>query len=257
MKNIKYKATDYPSDLTDSQWESISDFFPSGNKSGIHKRSLVEAVLYLVDNGCKWRALPHDYPKWSTVKSFNYRAVEKGVWEKVMTALVKETRKRAGRDTTPSYAIIDSQSVKTSSSNDSRGFDGGKKVKGRKRHIITDTMGNILAVLVHAANIHDTKIGIYPAKKAYDKYPTIKRFCGDEGYRKTFVNDIWEWLGLGVDISKRIKPTFEVLPVRWIVERTLAWIANSRRLSKDYEIRSAIAENMIFISHSHTLLKRL
>jgi len=91
MKNIKYKPTGYPSDLTDAQWEKISGFFPNGNKSGIHKRSLVEAVLYLVDNGCKWRALPHDYPNWSAVKSFYYRAVESGLWERIMDSLVKKT----------------------------------------------------------------------------------------------------------------------------------------------------------------------
>ena len=130
MKNIEYKRTGYPSDLTDAQWEKIARYFPMGNKGEVHKRSLVEAVLYLVDNGCKWRALPHDFPKWSTVKSFYYRAVENGTWEKVMQFLVKETRKRAGRNESPSYGLIDSQSVKTVYASDERGFDGGKKRKG-------------------------------------------------------------------------------------------------------------------------------
>jgi putative transposase len=130
MKNIEYKRTCYPSDLTDAQWEKIAGYFPMGNKGEVHKRSLVEAVLYLVDNGCKWRALPHDFPKWSTVKSFYYRAVENGTWEKVMQFLVKETRKRAGRNESPSYGLIDSQSVKTVYASDERGFDGGKKRKG-------------------------------------------------------------------------------------------------------------------------------
>lgn len=129
MKNIEYKRTGYPSDLTDVQWEKIREFFPNGNKSAIHKRSLVEAVLYLVDNGCKWRDLPHDYPKWSTVKSFYYRAIESGLWEKIMDFLVRETRKKAGRTPEPSYCLMDSQSAKTVSSSDERGIDGGKKDK--------------------------------------------------------------------------------------------------------------------------------
>ena len=130
MKEIKYNPTGYPSNLTDSQWERIAGYFPIGNKGEIHKRSLVEAVLYLVDNGCKWRALPHDFPKWSTVKSFYYRAVENGAWEKVMQYLVKETRRRAGRNENPSYGLIDSQSIKTIYASDNRGIDGGKKRKG-------------------------------------------------------------------------------------------------------------------------------
>jgi putative transposase len=132
----------------------------------------------------------------------------------------------------------------------------GKKVKGRKRHIVVDTMGNLLAISVHAANIHDTKSGINPAKKAYEKYPTIQRFCGDDGYRKSFEEAVSEQLGLGVDISKRIKPEFDVLPLRWLVERTFSWGNHSRRLSKDYEIKTEYEENIFMISHLHTLLRR-
>jgi transposase len=130
MKNIEYKPTNYPSDLTDAQWEKISEFFPMGNKGTVHKRSLVEAVLYIVKTGCQWRLLPHDYPNWSTVKSFYYRAIAKGIWEKVMQSLVKETRINAGRSESPSYALIDSQSVKTTADANNRGYDGGKKRKG-------------------------------------------------------------------------------------------------------------------------------
>jgi putative transposase len=129
MKDIEYKPTNYPSDLTDAQWEKIATYFPMGNKGEIHKRSLVEAVLYLVDNGCKWRAIPHDYPNWSTVKSFYYRAVANGTWEKAMEFVVRETRKKAGRNESPSYGLIDSQSVKTVYWSDERGIDGGKKRK--------------------------------------------------------------------------------------------------------------------------------
>lgn len=139
----------------------------------------------------------------------------------------------------------------------SAGLTAGKKVKGRKRHIVTDTMGNLLAVVVHAANIHDTKAGIHPARKALQRYPTIQKFCADAGYRKTFEWQITEKFGLGVDISARIKPEWEVFPKRWVVERTLSWLNGFRRLSKDYEISTSSEEANVMISHFAVLLRRL
>ena len=118
-------------------------------------------------------------------------------------------------------------------------------------------MGNLLAVVVHAANIHDTKSGIHSAKRAFEKYPAIEKCCGDEGYRKSFVEAVKEFLGLDVDISARIKPGWEILPKRWVVERTFRWLNHSRRLSKDYEILTSSEETMVLISHMHTLLRRL
>jgi len=119
-------------------------------------------------------------------------------------------------------------------------------------------MGNLLAVVVHAANIHDTKLGIEPAKLAFERYPSIEKFCADAGYRGTFILDVDEILGLGVDVSEKIKPhEWEKLPWRWVVERTFSWLNNSRRLSKDYEITIASAEAVVKISHLHTLIKRL
>uniref|UniRef100_UPI0012EC93E3 transposase n=1 Tax=Stenoxybacter acetivorans TaxID=422441 RepID=UPI0012EC93E3 len=131
-----------------------------------------------------------------------------------------------------------------------------KKIKGRKRHIVVDIMGNLLSAEVHAANIHDTKSGISVAKKAFEKYPTIKRFSADAGYRKTFEENVADQLGIGVDISARITPEWLVLPKRWVVERTFAWVNHSRLLSKDYEIKCKHQENDFIISHLHTLLKR-
>jgi putative transposase len=127
MKNIEFKPTNYPSDLTDKEWLIIESFFPYGNKSGYHKRSLINAVFYIEKSGCQWRMLPHDYPPYETVWSFYRRARENGLWEKIMDALVMKVRQSSGRKPTPTYGIIDSQSAKTTSASDDRGFDGGKK----------------------------------------------------------------------------------------------------------------------------------
>ena len=134
----------------------------------------------------------------------------------------------------------------------------GEKTKGRKRHIVVDVMGNLLAVIVHAANIHDTKSGLSVAELAYKRYLSIKKFCADAGYRGTFVREVMEKLSLGVDISEKIKPhEWEKLPWRWIVERTFAWLNHSRRLSKDYEITTSSEAAMVILSHIHTLLRRI
>ena len=150
----------YSTDLTDKQWMMIEPIFKSNKGQHLvehSKRELVNAVLYLVKTGCQWRLLPNDFPPHDTVWSFYRRAVKSGKWEKAMDVLVKKTRIDSGRKSTPTYGLIDSQSAKMTLASDDRGFDGGKKVKGRKRHIVVDTMGNLLAISVHAANIHDTK----------------------------------------------------------------------------------------------------
>lgn len=134
---------------------------------------MVNAVLYLVDNGCKWHSLPHDFPPYTTVSNFYHAAVKSGLWENLLTALVNITCEEDNRKAAPSYGIIDSQSLKTTGAAEERGIDGGKKTKGRKRDIVVDTMGNLLAVIVHAANIHDTKSGIPVAERAIGKHPSI------------------------------------------------------------------------------------
>ena len=165
---------------------------------------------------------------------------------------------KTSRNEEPSYALIDSQSVKTTCYGEDHGYDG-EKMKGRKRHIVTDTMGNLLCIHVHAANIHDTKGGVYTFEKALYRYPTIQAGCADGGYRGTFRNTFDEFHNIRIDISMQIKEQkgFQVLPKRWVVERTFAWLNGSRRLSKDYETSCCSAETMIMISHVATLLKRL
>ena len=159
-----------------------------------------------------------------------------------------DASKKNGKKATPSYGLIDSQSVKTSGASEGRGFDGGKKTKGRKRHIVVDTMGNLVQVIVHAANVHDTKAGCDVSKRAVEQYPTFEAFSGDAGYRGTAVEFVENTLQLKLHISKKIKDAFAVLPVRWIVEGTFAWLGNFRRLSKDYEILANSAENMVRIA---------
>jgi putative transposase len=157
----------------------------------------------------------------------------------------------------PSYGIVDSQSTKTVAASEEIGIDGGKKVKGRKRHIVVDTLGHLLHVAVHAANVHDTKAAPSVLERAAEKHPGIKAFSADAGYRGTTVDFVEQHLGLACHISTKIKDTFAVLPKRWIVERTFAWLGNFRRLAKDVEILTGTAENMIRIAMLKITLAKL
>lgn len=251
----------YQTNLTDAEWDLIGRYFHAfnyGNRSKHDKRLLVNAVLYLTKTGCQWRMLPHDFPKWQTVYSFFKRAKEDGTWNLAMRALVAQSRIKAGKSEDPTHGIIDSQSAKTTGPAHERGIDGGKKVKGRKRHIVTDTIGNLLTVKVHAANIHDTKAGRAVFQQAKFLYPSLTGVCADAGYRKTFEEFVLFVMQLTIDIKERIAGTsFKILAKRWIVERTFSWLNSSRRLSKDYEITTSSEEAFVKISHLFTLLRRI
>lgn len=156
--------------------------------------------------------------------------------------------KKNSRKPSPSYGIVDSQSVKTAYASEGRGYDGNKKTKGRKRHIVVDTLGNLVAVLVHAANEHDSKAGCNVLKMAAGKHSTLEAFSGDAGYGGSAVEFVETVLNLKLHISRKIKDAFAILPKRWIVERTFAWLGNFRRLAKDYEILTKSAENMVRIA---------
>ena len=201
-----------------------------------------------IQSGAQWRMLPKEYPNWKTVYDHYWRWNQRGVWETALDDLNQIHREKNGKNLTPSYAIIDSQSAKTASYNDQRGIDGGKKVKGRKRHIVVDTLGNLIQVIVHAANIHDTKGGCDVLKGAALKHASIQAFSGDAGYRGSAVDFVEQELNLKLHISQKVKDAFAVLPIRWIVERTFAWLGNFRRLSKDYEILTSSAETMVRIA---------
>ena len=162
-----------------------------------------------------------------------------------------------GKEATPNYAIIDSQSVKTTSKSEQRGFDGGTKVKGRKRHILVDTIGTLLGVVVHAGNIHDTKAGILVVNKVMKIYPSIQAISADAGYRKTFEKDVLDNYDIPVDISTKINGEWKIIPKRWIVERNFAWMNNFRRLTKDFEITVKSAESFVKIAHIAQMLRNL
>ena len=250
----------YPSDLSDEQWGLIKHHFGSKGhyrRSRHSKQHLISAVFYVAKTGCQWRQLPRDFPPWETVYTFYWRAKKKGTWKLVLRDLVGQSRKASGRDHDPTYSIIDSQSVKTTDHAEERGIDGGKKIKGRKRHVITDTQGHLLHVKVHAANIHDTVAGGHVFGEALREYPSLLGVCGDAGYRKTTKNYVTLVLGKTIEISERITEKWAVLAKRWVVERTFAWLNHCRRLAKDVEITISSAEHFVMIAHSMLLLKRL
>jgi putative transposase len=178
----------YPSDLTDAEWALIEQHFQPRDRRGsasLHPRKrIVDTILYGVKSGCQWRMLPNDFPPWQTVYDHFSRWNKRGVWETALDQLNALHRQNNGRSASPSYGIIDSQSVKTEYASEERGIDGGKKVKGHKRHIVVDILGNLLHVSVHAANCSDTVAG------AAERHPSIEAFSGDAGYRGTAVRVI-------------------------------------------------------------------
>ena len=269
----------YPSDLTDAQWSILESLIPPAKSGGhprtVNMREVVNAILYLVRGGCAWRALPHDLPCWSTVWTYfrNWRLT--GVWERMHTALREAVRTTQGRETIPSAAILDSQSVKTTEQGGERGYDAAKKINGRKRHLLVDTNGLILDVLVHPANITDrqgAKLLLEPLKGIL---PRLSLIWADSGYAGKLEDWVKEKLGWTLEIVRRpfegvryvwmppgVEPPeiprgFVVVKRRWVVERTFGWLGRSRRLSKDYEHLSESEESWIYIAMIRMMLARL
>ncbi|MFJ9713903.1 IS5 family transposase [Streptomyces sp. NPDC101234] len=255
--------------MSEAEWAIVRDAMPvprwlegrGGQPEGYCHRQMVDAVRYLVAGGISWRAMPADFPAWDRVYSFFRRWRNKGMVAEFHDRLRERTREAAGRDPEPTAGIIDAQSVKAAASVPaaSRGFDGGKKVNGRKRHIVVDALGLLLAVMVTAASVTDREAGETLLTRLRERHWRITIVWADGGYTGRLVDLAHDVLGLALSVVKRSDDTtgFVVLPKRWLVERTFAWLMRSRRLARDYEGRPDSSEAMIRWSMSMVMSRRL
>lgn len=246
----------YPSDISDEGWNIIEDDIPKiksnkkigGRPEKYSRREIVNAILYILSSGCRYVDIPHDLPPGGiTWKYFNAWS-KSGKWKKLNNKLRKLVREKNGRNANPSVGIIDSQTVKAIEIIDDSGYDAGKKIKGRKRHLLTDTQGLIMNAVVHSASIQDREGAKLLLNRSKNLLDTIKKIFVDGGYTGKLIAWVKEKYGITLEVIKRNElHTFVVLPIRWIIERTNAWVSKARRLTKDYEKKTRNQESMIYV----------
>lgn len=256
----------YPTDLNDTEWAQIAPYLPEPCRTGAPRkhpwRSLLNAMFYVVKNGCVWRALPHDFPAWKTVYHYFRLFRKTGLWEKLNTAIREAVREKEGREPQASAMIADCQSAKSAEGGEQRGFDGGKLVNGRKRNLLVDTLGLVVLAKVTAANLQDVHAGkqLFSAVAQKPELLTrLEKIFADGGYRGELVGWVQQNLHAVLEIVLKLgdQKGFQVLPKRWVVERTFAWITRNRRLARDYERLAQSSEAFIYVAMIRLGLRRL